>query len=325
MKAWLMFLLKLGLTIGCLWWAFSGIDFQATILKRPGDLDWRWVGAGLGFAGATVLFTALRWRIFLAAQDIRVSVGRVVELTLIGNLFSLVSVGSLGNDAARILLLIREVKGRKLAITISVIADHMSGVVGMALMFFLLTAGRFEALEEQSVLGRGVLRFTWVYFVGVIAVTVFLFVMMSPAIYRRVHRGGRWMPWKFMHALPEIWDVYRKKWRHVLAGVAVSCVMLINYYLVFWAGARAVGCDLDLAGVFSVMPVVDAVSSIPVSISGIGVRENLFKVLLADLAGVPGALAVSASLVGFLMYSAWAVVGAVLFLRRRGEVEDAAD
>jgi uncharacterized membrane protein YbhN (UPF0104 family) len=212
-----------------------------------------------------------------------------------------------------------------MAIAVSVLADHMSGMVGMALMFFLLTAGRFGALEEQSVLGRGVLRFTWVYFVGVIAVTVFLFVMMSPAVYGRVHRDGRWMPWKFMHALPEIWDVYRKKWRHVLAGVAVSCVMLLNYYLVFWAGARAVGCDLDLAGVFSVMPVVDAVSSIPVSISGIGVRENLFKVLLADLAGVPGAMAVSASLVGFLMYSAWAVFGAVLFLRRREEVGEAAD
>jgi len=308
MKAWLLFLLKLALTVGCLWWAFSGIDFHATILSRAGALDWRWVAAGIGFAGASVVFTAVRWRIFLAAQDIRVSLRRVVELTLIGNLFSLVSVGSLGNDAARILLLIREVRGRKMAIAVSVLADHMSGMVGMALMFFLLTAGRFGALEEQSVLGRGVLRFAWVYFVGMIIVMLVLFVMMSPLVHGRVHRGGRWLPWEFMRTVPETWDIYRRKWRHVLAGVGVSCAMLGCYYLTFWAGARAVGCGLDVGGVFSVMPVVDAITSIPVSISGIGVRENLFKVLLADLAGVSGAMAVSASLVGFFMYSIWAAL-----------------
>ncbi len=317
MKAWLLFFLKLALTVALLYWAFSGIDFHATILSRPGDLDWRWVAAGIGFAGVAVVLAAVRWRIFLAAQDIRVSLRQVVELTLIGNLFSLVSVGSLGNDAARILLLIRQVRGRKMAITISVLADHMSGMVGMALMFFLLTAGRFGALEEQSVLGRGVLRFTWVYFVGAVVVMLVLFVMMSPLVHGRVHRGGRWLPWEFMRTMPETWDVYRKKWRHVLAGTGVSCTMLAAYYLTFWAGARAVGCDLDVGGMFTVMPVVDAISAIPVSVSGIGVRENLFKVLLADLAGVPGAMAVSASLVGFLLYSSWALLGGVLFLRRR--------
>jgi uncharacterized membrane protein YbhN (UPF0104 family) len=317
MKAWLLFLLKLALTLGCLWWAFSGIDFGSTILSRPGDLDFRWVAAGVGFAGVSVLLTAVRWRIFLDAQDIDVPLREAVELTLIGNLFSLVSAGSLGNDAARILLLIRRLKGRKLAVTVSVLADHMSGMIGMAAMFFLLTAGRFGELEQQSSIGRGVLRFTWVYFIGAAVALLALFVMMSPAVHGRVHRGGRWLPWKIMATLPQAWDIYRKKWRHVLAGVGVSCVMLGFYYLTFWAGARAVGCWMDVVGVFSVMPVVDAISSIPVSISGIGVRENLFKVLLADLAGVPGAMAVSASLVGFFMYSCWAVLGGMLFLRRR--------
>ena len=73
----------------------------------------------------------------------------LLDLTLVGNLFSLASVGSIGGDAARILLLNKRVPKRKIAITTSVMVDHLSGMVAMALMFFLLTAGRFEALLEH--------------------------------------------------------------------------------------------------------------------------------------------------------------------------------
>ncbi len=44
------------------------------------------------------------------------------------------------------------------------------------------------------------------------------------------------------------------------------------------------------------MPVIDAISGLPVSIGGVGVREKLFQVLMGDLAGVPAATAVAASL-----------------------------
>lgn len=320
MKTWLLFLFKLLLTAGCLYWAFSEVDFASTILSRPGDLDFRWVAAGLVPAGLVVALTALRWQVFLSAQDIHVSFGRLLELTLIGNLFALASIGSIGGDAARILLLNKHVPKRKVAITASVLVDHMSGMVAMALMFFLLTAGRFDVLEEQSMLGKGVLRFTWVYMLGGVLALVAGVVIMSPAVHGRLHRDGRWVRWEFMRTFPEACDRYRKKWRHALAGIGISCLMLLGYYFTFWAGARAAGCDVGAGMMYSVMPVVDALSAIPVTVSGIGIREKLFEVLLADLANIPGAMAVSVSLTGFLINVAWSLIGAVLFLRHRGEV-----
>lgn len=315
MKSCLLFLLKLVLTIGCLYWAFSGVDFESTILRRPEQLDFSWVAAGIGFAGLTVLLTAYRWGIFLDAQGIRVSLGRLVELTLIGNMFALMSIGSLGSDAARILLLIKQEPRRKLAVTVSVMMDHVAGMLAMALMFFFLTAGRFAVLEQQSALGQGVLRFTWAYLCGGIVIIFVGFILMSPMVHGRVHRGGRWIRWDLMRTMPQAWDVHRKRWRHAVAGIAVSLVMSLFYYLTFWAGVRAVGCDLGLDTVLPAMPVVDTITSIPITVSGIGVREKLFEVLLGDLAGIPAAAAVSASLAGFLMHMCWSLVGAVMFLR----------
>ncbi len=320
MKTWLLFLFKLALTAGCLWWALSGVDIHATVLSRPWELDPGWLLLGMAFAGLAVVLGALRWQIFLAAQKIHLPLLRVLELTLIGGLFTLLSVGSLGSDAARIVLLSRQEPRRKLALTVSVLMDHMSGMVAMALLFLGLTAGRFGALEAESGLGHGVLQFAWVCLGGGLVLMVVLFVLMSPWGHRIVHRDGRWLHWECMRTIPEAWDVYRRKWPHVLAGIAVAVALLFAYYLTFWAGLRAVGWQLDPGSVCAAMPVIDAISSIPVSVAGIGVREKLFTILLGDLAGVDGAVAVSASLVGFMLHAFWAAVGGVVFLRHRGEV-----
>src|SRR5690606_23996822 len=128
--------------------------------------DYRWLSAGVALAGLTVAFTALRWWFLLRAQGLAVTFGRATELTMIGNLFNLVSIGGIGGDAARVLLLIRDHPGRKLAITLTVLVDHLVGMVTLSLAFFLTSAARFHALADQSVIGRGVIQFAWIYFGG---------------------------------------------------------------------------------------------------------------------------------------------------------------
>lgn len=320
MKKWFWFLLKLALTAGCLWWAFSGVDIRSTVFAHPERIDFRWLAAGVALAGAGVFLTAVRWGVCLSAQGVRVPVVRLVELTLIGNLFSTMSVGGWAGDAARVLLLIRREPQRKLAVTVSVLADHACGMVALVLLFVLFTAGRFEALEAQSSLGKGVLRFAYVYLGGGLAVILLGFLATSPLVHGRVHRGGRWIRWEFMKTVPETWDVYRREWRRGLLGTAVGCVMLVPYFLAFWCGMQAVGCGIPAGSALTALPVVDAIASIPVTVSGIGVREKLFVVLLGDLAGIDPSLAVSASLAGFLCHAVWSLVGGVLFLMHRGEV-----
>lgn len=320
MKKWWLFLLKLVLTVACLWWAFSGTDIRSTPLWHPERLRWGWLAAGVGMAGLTVLLSALRWRVFLAAQGIGVKNGRALELTLIGNMFSMMSVGGLAGDAARVLLLARDHPKRKLAVTVAVMADHMSGMVGLVLLFFLFTVGRYEQLEAPSALGTGVVRFAYGFLGGGVLLIALGFLLMSPLVHGRVHRGGRWIRWEFMRTVPEAWDTFRQQWRHALGGVGLACLMLPVYFLTFWCGMRAAGCEVEAGTVLSAMPVVDAISSIPVSISGIGVREKLFVILFGDLAGLDAELAVAGSLAGFFCHAAWSAAGIVLFLLHHGEV-----
>lgn len=320
MKAFLVFLLKLALTALCLWWAFSQVDFNHLVLAKPGALNHRWLAVGAALAGLSVVLHATRWWFFLRGQSLNVSIGRTIELMMIDGLFSLASVSGLGGDAARIILLMRDHPGRKLVIATAVMADHLAGLVSMALLFFIISATRFDALTSQSVLGHGALQFAWFYMGGGLAMVALIFICASPPVHRRIHGNDRFARWPSMKRIPILCDVYRKNWKHALAGLAVSFLMLGAYFSSYYCGMRAVGGNPGYGAVISAMPVIDAISGMPISIAGVGVREKLFEVLLHDLAGVAPETAVAASLAGFACNVFWALLGALFFLKKQDRI-----
>ncbi len=317
MKPLVKFLLKLALTALCLWWAFSQVKFDRSAFTKPGAVDYRWLAAGIALAGTSVVLHGTRWWCFLRGQALPVRWRRAVELTMIDGLFSLASVSGLGGDAARILLLMRDHPGKKLVIALAVMADHLAGMVSLALVFFIVSAARFEALASPSVLGRGVIQFAWFYLGGGLAMVVLIFICASPPVHRRIHSNDRFARWPVMKRVPEIYDVYRKNWRHALAGLGLSFFMLTAYFSSYYCGMRAVGGSANYGAVISAMPVIDSISGMPISVAGVGVREKLFEVLMRDLAGVSPETAVAASLAGFACNTLWAGLGGLLFLKSR--------
>lgn len=317
MKAFAVFFLKLALTAGCLWWAFSQADPDAGSLT---SLHGGWLAAGIGFAGLSVILQALRWWCFLKGQSLHVSPGRAIELTMIDGLFSLASVSGIGGSAARIILLMRDHPRKKLVIAMAVTADHLAGLVSLAVLFFILSAARFEALADPSVLGRGVIHFAWFYLGGGLAMVVLIFVFASPPMHRRIHANDRFARWPLLRTVPELYDVYRTNWRHALAGLVCSFLMLGAFFTSYFCGLRAASGTASLADVMSAMPVIDAISGMPVSIAGVGVREKLFQILLHDLDRVPAETAVAASLAGFACNAFWALLGALFFLRKQDRI-----
>ena len=67
----------------------------------------------------------------------------------------------------------------------------------------------------------------------------------------------------------------------------------------------------------AVMPVVDVIAALPISISGLGVRERTFEFMLGQLTGIAPSAAVSASLIGFLFNIFWGLVGGLAIITAR--------
>jgi hypothetical protein len=111
----------------------------------------------------------------------------------------------------------------------------------------------------------------------------------------------------------EAYHLFGHAWPQTLLGLALSAPVMFTFFATWWCAARAFGANVSLADIFSIMPVITVITSFPISISGLGVREELFKNLLGDLAHVPGEIAVLISLTGFTIYVFWSLVGAVIY------------
>ena len=114
---------------------------------------------------------------------------------------------------------------------------------------------------------------------------------------------------KFSQALM----LFLKHWRTTLAGVGLSFVIHGLYFGTFHAGALSMQAGVSLKDMFTIMPVVDVITTLPVSISGLGLRETLFESFLQRLCQVPSEIGVLVSLLGFGFSVFWSLLGGLVF------------
>jgi hypothetical protein len=98
--------------------------------------------------------------------------------------------------------------------------------------------------------------------------------------------------------------------------------LAINLAIVgtFAALASGLGLQIPRWNLWFVVPAVVCLAALPITPSGLGVRENLFVVLLAvDFPGfgVKPAEALSLSLLGYTLNLAWSAIGGLVYLTVR--------
>jgi glycosyltransferase 2 family protein len=315
-----LFTLKLAGTIGFLWWALSGIEENAsltqnfkTALRSP-----LWVACGLGMAFLSLLANAVRWQFLLYAQSIRQPFSTILRLTFYGAFFNIASFGSAAGDAVKIFLLMRREPEKKLGVTISVMVDHVIGIVASCIIFLIFTWG-FGAVDRAPVPAArtAFVAATW-FQVGALVLVLGSILSCAPrmlAIGRRI--VPRLINNRWVDSITTALDLHRRRWRFAIYALLASFVLSGSYYLTFHAGLRALGSDVPASSVLAVMPVVDVIAALPISVSGLGVRERAFDYLLNLLTGIETSQAVAASLIGFVFHLFWSLVGGLLMLTAR--------
>jgi uncharacterized protein (TIRG00374 family) len=315
-----LFALKLAGTVGFLWWALSSIEDKQTLVENF-HLALRsplWVAYGLTLALISLLANALRWQFLLRAQSIRQPFSYIFRLTLYAAFFNIASLGAAAGDAAKILLLIRREPEKKLGVTVSVMVDHVIGFVTGCIIFlvFIWGFGTMDGVTDPDARATFVAA-SWFHVGG-------LFLMLLSVYSCTPHMlsiGRRYMPRitvnRWVDAITTALDLHRKRWRYAFYSLLASFVLAGSYYLTFYAGLLSLGCDVDATTVIAVMPVVDTITALPISVSGLGVRERIFDFLLSRLTGIETSDAVAASLIGFLFNLFWGLVGGLAILTAR--------
>lgn len=324
MKAALLLLLKAAVTALLLGLLFREhrdsllAPFEG-LLANPG-----WTLAGLVAAGGALIFATLRWQAVLRGQGVRLPFPTLGRLILIAAFFNTTSLGIVGGDAWRLLAVLRRPGIARLPVMVSILLDHLVGLVSLAFVFLTCTWLVRDRLALLDSVALAAVQGFAVFMLGTLVAVAVTLVASVPAVHRRLASrlaGGLFLRPSLQRFI-EACDALRRAWQQSLLALGHSLLMFACHFGLFYCGLRAVGGDAPLAEFFVAMPVIDAAAGLPISVSGLGVRETTFEILVGGLTGLAAPLAVAASLAGWLFTTAWGLVGGLFFVagRRGGSV-----
>ena len=313
--------LQLAITAGILWFVFRDPAKRAEMFATLHQANPIWLLLGLAIYAVAEVGASVRWQLLLAVQGIHLPWSRVVSLVFIGLFFNFFIPGGTGGDAVKIFYLLKETQGRRTAALLSVVVDRLLGLVALVVLASTLIALKWSWLTSTAETAR------WVWIVLAVLVGSLVFLLMSVVLSNRhlVYRLPPRFPGR--DKLAEIalaYSLYGSKWRISAAAFLISIGAHLAEYLTFYSAARALGGSLarlpSLPEFLSVMTIIGTITSLPISLGGIGWREMLFETFLRDLCGISGGLAIAISSTGYLLMLAWGLVGGALYIAYRPSV-----
>jgi len=310
MKKTLLTVLQVAVTVGLLWWVFHDPERRREMGAALKLADWWWLVVGVVvFFVCTVVATA-RWKILLAVQGIHMTWLRTWQLFMVGLFFNLFMLGSTGGDVVKMFLTMREARENKAAALLSVFMDRVIGMLALIFLSVAFLFFRYDMLSRAEGSATLLHLLLWLL-AGALLVIVGMFVVSGLGW---VHYLPSWTPLRGrIVEISAACHLYAKGWRRTIWAFLISFPLFGMFFTTFYCAARAFTDQLGVVDIFSVMPIVAVITAIPISVSGIGVREGLFVSLLAPF-GVTAAVATLISITGFLINTVGSLAGGVVFL-----------
>lgn len=285
------------------------------------EFDWRALGAALGrmpwwFYPASLVAFALgqlvwvgKWAVVLRALEVPVSLRELSAQYLMSVFFNNFLPSSVGGDVSRTYYLGRE-RGY-VAVGTSVFLDRLLGLIGLAgggaaLLFVLhMNAPVFQATRSALAASAAVL-------LGGLTMVVLLPVRWTARALSRIPRVAR-AATSFHDRLGVLRARPYLVFQVVLIVLAYDTALAAIYAAFFRVAASPA---VPFWPLVACLAAIGALSSLPIAVNGLGLREQLHATLLGSLA-VPKEIAVGVSLLIFAHLIVLSLAGAGLWLRRR--------
>ncbi|HEX8372559.1 MAG TPA: lysylphosphatidylglycerol synthase transmembrane domain-containing protein [Chthoniobacterales bacterium] len=308
MRKKLLVIFQVLVSVGLLVWLFRREDLQGSLREVVLAARPEWLVAGFLIAGFGNFLGIYRWGIFVKMLGLKLTNRDVLRVGLIGLFFNNFLIGAIGGDAVKVVWLAARGERKAMAL-MSVGMDRMSGIPALVFCSLLFMTPRLEWLR-QSPLVAGLTKAIFIYLLVIAALFLLSLVLARIGLTKYIPERG---PGRAQ--MTELENAYRQFLEHPrpsLKAGGVSVFMFVTYFLTFYCAARAFEVQVPLGDFMAVMPTVDMVSALPVSVGGFGVREHLFTVLLGDLCQVQAAQAVAVSLTGALLTMVWGLGGLIV-------------
>ena len=282
-QRWSSFVFKIALSGLLLWVLVSQIDLFS-IWNQAKTINPGWLSLATLLMVLQVLISSLRWGAVLGAIGAVLSFRSLVQITFLSLFFNLALPASVGGDAVRVWKSVQ--RGLLLPTAINgVLLERVVSVLG-AVLLLLITHPILQArVKYGSVL--------WMITGGLgIVLGGLLLLMLIDRL------PASWQRWKLVRGTFRLAQdtrclFLRPRESSIVLGLSVGGQL--NLAVMTYILALGLRIPLGLLDTVLLMPLVSLVSSLPISVSGWGVREGVMVVAFG-LVGVPASSALLLSI-----------------------------
>lgn len=307
--------LQIVITVTILYFLFRDPAKRAEMQTALGRAHPGWLLAGFFVYGSIEILAAVRWQWLLRVQGIELGWLRVFALIFIGIFFNFFIPGGTGGDVVKIFYLLKETPGQRGPALLSVFVDRVIGVVTLAIFavgVVLLQWSWLTSVPETR-------PYVWGAFLVLGSSLGGLHFSYVVTKHGWIHKLPARLPGRATLAeLASAYRLYGSAWRATLGAGLISFAAHLGYFATFYFAGKSYATEAVRVPTYgelcAIMPVVNTIAAMPISLGGLGVREGLFQVFLGHLCGVSEGIAVIISSTGYLLTLGWGLIGGVIYM-----------
>ncbi|MBI5188447.1 MAG: flippase-like domain-containing protein, partial [Nitrospirae bacterium] len=241
------------------------------------------------------LISTLRWKLLLPEM---LRIRKLFSLYMIGSFFNTLLPGLIGGDAVKAFYLY-QVTGKGSLTLASIFMDRYLGFVTLMIIGIIAFPFGYRYIQGSPV--------EWL-----LPIIVLSFITASLLIFG-LRLGKR------MKILAEFYDYfhsYRNQKGVIGKALFISALVQLSSILAVYILALGIRQHIPFLACLIFLPIIVTLTTVPISISGIGVREGAF-VLLFGFIGVKPEVATAISLSWFISIATGSLLGLVEYIRHK--------
>ncbi len=293
------FIIKLTFSALFLWWVIFKVDWTEVLNNilqiKPYYL---FLYVALYFLG--MIFSSLKWQFLAKVKKIHYPLSKFFKLYFSATFINNFMPSFIGGDAFKSYEIGNARKKYKEAIS-SVVVDRITGLWGAMILALF-----FSILNYSTTLQNKILLFINLAIIGGLLLSYLL--LKLPKFFSILPEKGKNF---FQKGIREVWS-YHEKSNTILKAIGLS--FIFNFvglaganYVLFWA----LGIEVGLLNYLSMIFLISIVSSVPLTINNIGIKEwayiTFFGFLGISSSAVVAVVLISRLLQMLLSFLAWPI------------------
>lgn len=307
LKRFLSLLVRVSISFILLWFLFKQID-KASLTEIIRNVNKPLLILAFFIFFFSYILCLYRWEMLLRTAKIRLPLKRVIISFAGGYFFSLFLPSTIGGDVVRVIDLTTHTR-RPHEVMATVLLDRLSGYIGLVILTWLALLCGGNLIRDRSV-------FIPVGIITAILLAILL-ILFNKFLYFKINKllhspSGNKLRQYIKDVHQEV-HIFRHHEKVVLNNIILSLIIQMITPVTFYITALSLGLEINIIYFFIFLPIIGAITLLPISIGGLGLREYMVTLFFVKV-GISAHSTFAMSLLNSFFILIYGAIGGLIYV-----------